>query len=152
MIYLLLLGAFRDCLAVGEFCDFLNSFPVLQTNPHQAILTSSLCWRLVNVIWRTVLFDFLPLIARGNSLNEFWRRRLAGTAEGRGSCWGELQGAGWSWVGGGRCWRWGGGREAAEKEELVDIFMWRDRALFLKGKNLLSFFFPIFFLCLVSSK
>lgn len=35
--------------------------------------------------------------------------------------------------------------EGAEKERLVDIFMWRGRALFLKGKNFLRFSSLIFF-------
>lgn len=43
-----------------------------------------------------------------------------------------------------RCWGWGCGREGAEQEEFVDIFMWR--AQFVKGKNLLRAFFLIFFL------
>lgn len=47
----------------------------------------------------------------------------------------------------------GGGREGAEKEELVGVFMWGGRALFVKGKKLLGFFFLlIFFFYLVLSE
>ncbi|XP_074403595.1 uncharacterized protein LOC113460272 [Zonotrichia albicollis] len=65
--------------------------------------------------------------------NGFWSRRFAGTAapavEGEqqdGAAHG-LERAGL------RCWPWPGGREAAEKEKLVGIFMWRGRALVFKA-------------------
>lgn len=66
MIYLLLLCVFRYCFAVVEswaFSDLVINFLFLNENLSGNILTFSLQWRLVNVIWRTVLFDFLILIA-----------------------------------------------------------------------------------------